>query len=908
MAEDLQRILECPMCFEIYDSSIRWPKLLPCQHTFCQPCLQLLDKNQRINCPQCRIDHISPQGGAKRLPNNFTMLSLIDLHGKSSSVPSPSASNGDVQEQTKINENVKNAIAGLAQKLQQKASDLSKIDAKRKQIEDKFLGIKAHLDAAFDLRAKELQTRREMLIKQLGSLRQEELNFLEGQKASATQYLQKFQQDFAGMRESILAQHRLPNEMELNNLLSMCRGYMQQIDKYALNLDQKDRTITFIDPTKQQFCVTINGYGCINVNSNPSPSVSPVVGGSGDALSSLQGVASTNSTVQHLSSNQQYPGVANQSQTLRPNMSDPSLANRSASNTSSVPAATNSNIHRSASGPNFAPQSSGSSQYMFPPSRVLPASQNVQQRAGGAATPSTILQPTSTAPSSSLAGWSGSSAAQDLQIISTNPSPHSSRSGSPSPSIASMNSENSGDLSQRRRSLNPFLQESPTSLSQSQAISSLSTTSTTTTQSGNIPQMNSSVTTARGHSPLPSRQTSVGALPNPMQSSSRPALSKTRHASLEVSARPPQQSVDLPQMSLISEFNAPHSSGRNMSVDSASAFLDSVLDSPPPLPPRKGAKSNQRGASGTSSSTSSASGNSKWVQFDTLRRDSSPTKAKSVNIIGAGWFGGGFFEKPVGAVSLPNNLVAVVDERNHCVLVVSEKTGQLVRTLGAKGNGVGQFQFPRGICTNTAGHVIVSDWLNNRIQLWEPSGKFVRQFGVRGTAESNLNGPVGVVCDQSDNIYVCDYNNHCVKVFNAAGGFLRQIGKPGQGDGMFQSPSHIVISPGGELLITDAGKHCVQVFTKQGTFLYAVGQWGTGSGQLNCPTGITIDLQGYLYVANSGNHRIEVFNPSGSFSMSLGTQGKEEGQFDEPLGVATSEDGRLIVCDSGNKRLQILLS
>ncbi len=880
------------MCFEIYDSSVRWPKLLPCQHTFCQPCLQLLDKNQRINCPQCRIDHITPQGGAKQLPNNFTMLSLIDLHRKTASVPSPSASNGDAQEQARINENVRNAVGGLAQKLQQKASDLSKIDEKRKKIEEKFLAVKAQLDSAFDARAKELQVRRETLIKQLASLRQEELNFLEGQKASATQYLQKFQQDFAGMRESLLAQQRLPNEMELNNLLTMCRGYMQQIDKYALNLDQKDHQVAFIDPTKQQLSISINGYGCVKINLSG-------IGGSGDATISTTGQSlSTNISSLNISNNQNLAP----SQSLRSNMSAPSLlTSASSTSTSTSPsAAVNNNINRSASGPNFNNgQSSGSSQYMFPPSprSIMQAQgQNAAQRGqspyqgGSSVAPSSLAIAPRTSPSTS---------------------PHSSRSVSPNPNVSNMNTENSGD--RRRRSLNPFLQESsPNSLSQSQAIPSLS--SPTTTPSGSI---GASVTPIRGHSPLPNRpqvsmgsasnptQSSsrpMGSIPSPTQSASRPAQSRTRHASLDIpTTRPPHQFVD--PMSAISELSSSSSNPtRNTSVNASAAsasFPDPPSDSPPPLPPRKGAKASNQPASTASSSTK------QWVQFDTLRRNSSPTKSQSVKVIGSGWLGGGFFEKPVGAVSLPNNLIAALDERNHCVIIVSE-TGQLVRTLGAKGNGPGQFQFPRGICTNTAGHVIVSDWFNNRIQLWEPSGKFVRQFGVRGQANQNLNGPVGVVCDQSDNIYVCDYNNHCVKVFNAAGGFIRQIGKPGHGDGQFQSPSHIVISPGGELLITDASKHCVQVFTKQGTFLYAVGQWGTGSGQLNCPTGITIDHQGYLYVANSGNHRIEVFNPSGSFSMSLGTQGKEEGQFDEPLGVTTTEDGRLIVCDSGNKRLQIL--
>lgn len=894
MAEDLTRILECPMCFELYDSTHRWPKLLPCQHTFCQPCLVLLDKNQQISCPQCRIDHNSPPGGAKQLQNNFTMLSLIDLHHKTAAPPMVTSSvDGDaIPDQNRINENVRNAVAGLAQKLQDKASELSKIDTKRKQIEEKFLGVKAKLDAAFDARAKELQTRRESLIKQLGSLRQEELNFLEGQKASATQYLQKFQQDFAGMRESLQTQQRLPNEAELTNLLTMCRGYMQQIDKYALNIDQKDRHITFVDPTKMQLTISVNGYGCINNAGNLSPA------GGGDGVNSPS--QQSNTPVNIPTATQQYPGISPLS-SMRPNMSAPSMSsNRS-------PTSNNNTAGLNRSGPSFnnaaqSQSSSSSSQYMFPPTP-----RSVHLHIQGQRSPSDQMSPSSsTTPASSSASWMHPGRSQDSTARIGSPSatpPYAiNRSASPNLSVSSMNSDNSS--AERRRSLNPFLQDQspPTSLSPpTQPMSSLSLSSpqsANNNSAGRMPQA------TRGHSPLPARQTSVSSIPTPTQSSSNPGLGRTRHASLDLTSHS-QPMSNLQRMAAITEQTNRQrqlASGDASMSASRAPPTDIDYNTPPPLPPRKGASA--RKASAAAAAASSANSSKPWVKFDTLRRDTSPTKSQSVTVIGKSWFGD-YFEKPVGAVSLSDGLMAVLDERNHNVLIVSS-AGQHIRTLGTKGNAQGQFQFPRGICSNTAGHVVVSDWLNNRIQLWEPTGKFVRQFGIRGQGEANLNGPVGVVCDQQDNIYVCDYNNHCVKVFNAAGGFIRQIGKHGQGDGMFLSPSHIVISPGGELLITDAGKHCVQVFTKQGTFLYAVGQWGTGSGQLNCPTGITIDQNGYLYVANSGNHRIEVFNPSGSFSMSLGTQGKEEGQFDEPLGVATTDDGRLIVCDSGNKRLQIL--
>lgn len=89
------KILECPICLELFQI----PKMLPCQHTFCLPCITKLYSCSGmttgiLRCPTCQTKHdLNPnQGGRKKvkmgpspgdlahiLPNNFFVLSVMDL-------------------------------------------------------------------------------------------------------------------------------------------------------------------------------------------------------------------------------------------------------------------------------------------------------------------------------------------------------------------------------------------------------------------------------------------------------------------------------------------------------------------------------------------------------------------------------------------------------------------------------------------------------------------------------------------------------------------------------------------------------------------------------------------------------------------------------------------------------------
>lgn len=85
--EITDQFLHCKICYEPYKE----PKTLTCLHTFCSDCIQkhvdsdsnrssrFLLYSRYITCPLCRSKTEIPNGGVRRLPDNFLVSSLTDV-------------------------------------------------------------------------------------------------------------------------------------------------------------------------------------------------------------------------------------------------------------------------------------------------------------------------------------------------------------------------------------------------------------------------------------------------------------------------------------------------------------------------------------------------------------------------------------------------------------------------------------------------------------------------------------------------------------------------------------------------------------------------------------------------------------------------------------------------------------
>ena len=63
MAEEINDLTQCPVCFESYEEDgDHIPRILPCHCTLCQACIGKLLRNNVLECPQDRQKHRAEKG------------------------------------------------------------------------------------------------------------------------------------------------------------------------------------------------------------------------------------------------------------------------------------------------------------------------------------------------------------------------------------------------------------------------------------------------------------------------------------------------------------------------------------------------------------------------------------------------------------------------------------------------------------------------------------------------------------------------------------------------------------------------------------------------------------------------------------------------------------------------------
>jgi sugar lactone lactonase YvrE len=110
-----------------------------------------------------------------------------------------------------------------------------------------------------------------------------------------------------------------------------------------------------------------------------------------------------------------------------------------------------------------------------------------------------------------------------------------------------------------------------------------------------------------------------------------------------------------------------------------------------------------------------------------------------------------YFYQPNDVLVAPNGDVFVGEGHGggNSRILKFDKTGKLIKSIGKKGTGPGEFDQPHGLAMDSKGRLIVGDRGNNRIQILDQDGKFIAE-----TAE--FGRPSGVWVDKNDTLYCAD--------------------------------------------------------------------------------------------------------------------------------------------------------
>ncbi len=258
-----------------------------------------------------------------------------------------------------------------------------------------------------------------------------------------------------------------------------------------------------------------------------------------------------------------------------------------------------------------------------------------------------------------------------------------------------------------------------------------------------------------------------------------------------------------------------------------------------------------------------------------------------------------------------HNTLYVADTLNNRIQR-STNNGMSWQTVGnGAGTGLGQFNAPKGVTTNSTDTIIfVADTANNRIQRSTNGGSTWTAIATAGTAVNQVNQPASLAYDEAnDKLYVADTLNNRILVASSASTtspvFAIFAGATvGTAVGKVNQPQSVAVNQTGMVVyVADTLNNRIQMnSTGLSTGWTVLASAGSAVGQFNAPKGVYTDNSGNIWVADTSNNRIQV-NISGVWSVFM-SAGTAIGSVNRPESMVVNLSGNLFVADTGNNRIQ----
>jgi hypothetical protein len=111
------------------------------------------------------------------------------------------------------------------------------------------------------------------------------------------------------------------------------------------------------------------------------------------------------------------------------------------------------------------------------------------------------------------------------------------------------------------------------------------------------------------------------------------------------------------------------------------------------------------------------------------------------------------FDQPTSIAIAPNGDVFVGEGHSpsygNSRIMKFSKDGKLIKIIGKKGRGPGEFMGPHSLAFDSQGRLFVADRGNNRIQILDQEGRFITEW-------RNFGRPSGLFISKDDTLYVAD--------------------------------------------------------------------------------------------------------------------------------------------------------
>lgn len=262
------------------------------------------------------------------------------------------------------------------------------------------------------------------------------------------------------------------------------------------------------------------------------------------------------------------------------------------------------------------------------------------------------------------------------------------------------------------------------------------------------------------------------------------------------------------------------------------------------------------------------------------------------------------FTDPVDFAVHTTGKLFVLDKWKGQIFVFDSESLRLLTVWGKKGRGEAELSQPLSIAVNNLGEVLIVDYSQRLIKVYQKDGKFLRTIVPEYKDKRLEILPTAIAVDSKANIYLADELTHSIIVLDFNGKMINRITvKEGEND-IPQSIKGMRIVNDLYLFTAEPGKSEIKKFALTGKLLLVIpGKRKAPIAQLKFPLGVAISKNGHIYVADSGNFRIAVFDKEGNFIRELKWQDRSQQPLVEPIKVTFDPKGNLFLIDRRYHRI-----